>query len=65
MGSFVLAIMIFAVALVIMTVKQVPQGYEWTVERFGRYTRTLSPGLDFIWPVFEKVGNKVNVMEQV
>ena len=65
MGSFVLAIMIFAVALVIMTVKQVPQGYEWTIERFGRYTRTLSPGLDFIWPVFEKVGNKVNVMEQV
>ncbi len=65
MGSFVLAIMIFAVVLVVMTVKQVPQGYEWTVERFGRYTRTLSPGLDFIWPVFEKVGNKVNVMEQV
>ncbi len=65
MGSFVLAIMIFAVALVIMTVKQVPQGYEWTVERFGRYTRTLSPGLDFIWPVFEKVGNKAKVMEQV
>ena len=65
MGSFVLAIMIFAVALVIMTVKQVPQGYEWTVERFGRYTRTLAPGLDFIWPVFEKIGNKVNVMEQV
>lgn len=65
MGSFVLVIMIFAVVLVVMTVKQVPQGYEWTVERFGRYTRTLSPGLDFIWPVFEKVGNKVNMMEQV
>lgn len=65
MGTFVLVIMFFAVALVVMTVKQVPQGYEWTVERFGRYTRTLAPGLDFIWPVFEKIGNKVNVMEQV
>jgi len=65
MGTFVLVIIFFAVALVVMTVKQVPQGYEWTVERFGRYTRTLAPGLDFIWPVFEKIGNKVNVMEQV
>ncbi|MDO8268648.1 MAG: SPFH domain-containing protein [Moraxellaceae bacterium] len=65
MGTFALVIMFFAVALVVMTVKQVPQGYEWTVERFGRYTRTLAPGLDFIWPVFEKIGNKVNVMEQV
>ncbi|HEX4937561.1 MAG TPA: SPFH domain-containing protein [Candidatus Kapabacteria bacterium] len=65
MGTFVLVLMVLAVVLVIMTVKQVPQGYEWTVERFGRYTRTLSPGLDFIWPVFEKIGNKVNMMEQV
>lgn len=65
MGTFALVIIFFAVALVVMTVKQVPQGYEWTVERFGRYTRTLTPGLDFIWPVFEKIGNKVNVMEQV
>jgi regulator of protease activity HflC (stomatin/prohibitin superfamily) len=65
MGSFVLVIIMLAVALVVMTVKQVPQGYEWTVERFGRYTRTLAPGLDFIWPAFEKIGNKVNMMEQV
>lgn len=65
MGTFVLVVVVLAVVLVIMTVKQVPQGYEWTVERFGRYTRTLSPGLDFIWPVFEKIGNKVNMMEQV
>ncbi|MFP5430149.1 MAG: SPFH domain-containing protein [Gammaproteobacteria bacterium] len=65
MGSFVLVVMVLAIVLVVMTVKQVPQGYEWTVERFGRYTRTLSPGLDFIWPVFEKIGNKVNMMEQV
>lgn len=65
MGTFVLVVMVLAVVLVVMTVKQVPQGYEWTVERFGRYTRTLSPGLDFIWPVFEKIGNKVNMMEQV
>ncbi len=65
MGTFVMVVVVLAIVLVVMTVKQVPQGYEWTVERFGRYTRTLSPGLDFIWPVFEKIGNKVNVMEQV
>lgn len=65
MGTVVMFFIVFAVVLVSLTVKQVPQGYEWTLERFGRYTRTMTPGLDFIIPFFEKVGNKVNMMEQV
>jgi len=65
METLAIVILFFAVVLVTMAVKQVPQGYEWTLERFGRYTRTMSPGLEFIVPFFDKVGNKVNVMEQV
>ncbi len=57
------------VALVILTlfagVKTVTQGYNWTVERFGRYTRTLPPGLNLIVPFFDRIGRKMNVMEQV
>src|SRR5713226_87407 len=56
-------------ALVILTlfagVKTVSQGYNWTVERFGKYTRTLQPGLSLIVPFFDRIGRKVNVMEQV
>jgi regulator of protease activity HflC (stomatin/prohibitin superfamily) len=55
--------------LVVLTlfagVKTVTQGYHWTVERFGRYTRTLSPGLNLIVPYFDRIGRKVNMMEQV
>jgi len=52
--------------LVIATsVKQVPQGYEWTVERFGKYSKTLKPGLEIIVPIIEKVGSKLNMMETV
>jgi regulator of protease activity HflC (stomatin/prohibitin superfamily) len=46
-------------------VRMVPQGYEWTVERFGKYTHTLDPGLHFLVPIIYGVGRKVNVMEQV
>ncbi|PPK68725.1 SPFH domain-containing protein [Methylobacter tundripaludum] len=65
MGGFVLAFLVFAVLMVFMSVKSVPQGMEYTVERFGKYTRTLTPGLDFIWPIFERIGNKMIMMEQV
>lgn len=65
MGTFLMIILVFAVVLVFMTVRQVPQGYNWTLERFGRYTRTMKPGLEFIVPFIERIGNKVNVMEQV
>ncbi len=60
-----MALLFLAVLVVILSVKQVPQGYEWTVERFGRYTHTLGPGLHFIMPFFDQVGRKLSVMEQV
>jgi regulator of protease activity HflC (stomatin/prohibitin superfamily) len=60
---------IILVLLVILTlfagVKTVSQGYHWTIERFGKYTKTLEPGLNIIIPYFDRVGRKVNVMEQV
>ncbi len=64
-GIFVTAFLIFAVLMVIMGVKSVPQGMEYTVERFGRYTGTLTPGLNIIVPIVDRIGRKLNVMEQV
>ncbi len=61
---FVLVIVVLAIALLFGTVKTVPQGYNWTVERFGRYTGTLRPGLNFIMPVIDRIGHKINMMEQ-
>lgn len=58
-------LLIFAIILIGMMVKSVPQGDEWTVERFGRYTRTLKPGLHFLIPIMDKVGAKINMMETV
>ena len=65
METVVFGLLIFAIVLVMTGVKSVRQGYEYTVERFGKYVRTLQPGLHFITPVFERVGAKVNMMEQV
>ncbi len=65
MPSFIFFAIFFAVAFVALSVRQVPQGYQWTLERFGRYTRTLTPGLEIIVPVIDKIGAKINVMEQV
>ncbi len=65
MGEFVVSMLILAVIIGVMGVKAVPQGFRWTVERFGRFTRTLQPGLHFIVPIIDKVGRKVNVMERV
>lgn len=64
-GAPAIALLVFAIILIWMTVKTVPQGEEWTVERFGRYTRTLGPGLGFLVPMVDKVGAKVNMMETV
>jgi regulator of protease activity HflC (stomatin/prohibitin superfamily) len=64
-GIFVLVLFIFAVVLVFMSVKSVPQGMEYTVERFGRYTNTLTPGLNIIMPVIDRIGHKMIMMEQV
>lgn len=57
--------LVLAVIIVMMAVKRVPQGMHYTVERFGRYTRTLKPGINFIVPIMDAVGTKVNMMEQV
>ena len=65
MGGFALVVVVFAIVLVFKAVRQVPQGYECTVEYFGRYTKTLAPGLHFIVPFFDRVGHKVNMMERV
>lgn len=63
--SFAVVLVAFAVVFVVLGVKTVPQGYEWTVERFGRYTRTLGPGLHVIVPVIDRVGRQMNMMETV
>jgi regulator of protease activity HflC (stomatin/prohibitin superfamily) len=60
-----LFLLFFAIILILMMVKAIPQGEEWTVERFGRYTRTLKPGLNFLIPFMDKVGAKINMMETV
>jgi regulator of protease activity HflC (stomatin/prohibitin superfamily) len=62
---FVLVVVLFALIFVGIAVKRVPQGSEWTVERFGRYVRTLEPGLALIVPGVDQVGAKMNMMETV
>ncbi len=64
-GFFVIALLAAALAVLFSAIKMVPQGYEFTVERFGRYTRTLSPGLALLVPFIDRVGRKMNMMEQV
>jgi len=59
---------IFAIAGLVLigaSVTIVPQGFAYTVENFGRYTRTLNPGLHFIMPIYQRVGRKMNMMETV
>ncbi|MXQ12790.1 SPFH domain-containing protein [Microvirga makkahensis] len=62
---FVIVLVLVVVVTIAMGVRTVPQGYAYTVERFGRYSRTLTPGLALIIPYIEQIGKKVNVMEQV
>src|SRR5690554_1356729 len=65
-SGFLAAVLLVAGVIVLFkTVRMVPQGYEWTVERFGKYTHTLDPGLHFLVPVVYGVGRKINMMEQV
>ena len=60
-----IVIVVLLIVIVLMGVKSIPQGEEWTVERFGRYTRSLRPGLQLIVPVVDRIGRKLNMMEQV
>ncbi len=64
-SGFAIILVIMAIAIIFAGVKTVAQGYEYTVERFGRYTKTLHPGFHVIIPVIDKIGAKVNMMERV
>ena len=66
MGQILALVIVFLVVVAIVKlVRIVPQGFEWTVETFGKYTGTLSPGLHFLIPIYQAVGHKLNMMEQV
>ena len=64
-SGFAIIVLILAVIIVIKGVQTVSQGYEYTVERFGRYTKTLRPGFHLIIPVVDRIGRRMNMMEQV
>jgi len=60
-----IVVVVLVILVVFAGVKTVPQGWNWTIERFGRYTRTLGPGLNLIVPFIDRIGAKMSVMEQV
>ena len=65
MGPFLIALLALLVIFLMMAVRVVKQGYVYTIERFGKFTLAAEPGLHLIIPIFDRVGHKVNVMEQV
>ncbi|CDZ36715.1 SPFH/Band 7/PHB domain protein [Neorhizobium galegae] len=68
LGGFdyvVIGLVVLVILVLFAGIKTVPQGYRYTVERFGRYTRTLEPGLNILTPFIERIGVRMNVMEQV
>ncbi len=62
---FVAGFVVLAIFIMFSAVKIVPQGYEFTIERFGRYTKTIKPGLHLILPFIDRIGRRLNMMEQV
>jgi len=62
---FVIILLVLVVLTVLAGVKTVPQGFNWTVERFGRYTGTLSPGLNILIPFIDRIGGRISMKEQV
>jgi len=65
MNAFLLAFLFLAIVVIFAGVKSVPQGREWTVERFGRFTQVLKPGLNLIVPFVDRIGRKLSMMEEV
>lgn len=65
MEAMVIGILVLGIVIVLMAVKQVPQGQNWTVENFGKYDRTLSSGLAFIMPFVQRIGAKMTMMESL
>ena len=64
--SFIpLALGALAIFIVLKTVRIVPQGSEWTLENFGRYAKTLKPGLTFVIPFYQRISNKMDMRERV
>lgn len=64
-STFVIAIVVLAVVIISMGVKSVPQSEEWTVERFGKFTGLLRPGLNLIVPFVDRIGSKISMRERV
>src|SRR5260370_4267689 len=62
---FALALTAFVIITVLAGIRQVPQGYNATVVRFGRYRKTLTPGLGVILPFIDRIRRRINMMEQV
>jgi len=62
---FAIIFVLLGIVIVFKAVVVVPQGWNYTIERFGKFTRTFSPGLQLITPFIENIGNKMNMMEQV
>ncbi|MFC5847742.1 SPFH domain-containing protein [Deinococcus petrolearius] len=62
---FVAVLLVLVLVTLFAGVKSVPQGYQWTQERFGKFQRTLKPGLNLIVPYIDRIGRRVNMMEQV
>lgn len=65
MPIVIAALVALVVILLYKAIRIVPQGYEWTVERWGKYTHTLTPGFHLLVPMVQNVGRKMNMMEQV
>lgn len=65
MTEFVIVLVVLAIVFIAAGVKTIPQGSQYTVERFGRYRKTLTPGLNLIIPFIDNIGSKMNMMEQV
>ena len=68
LNGFLIALVVLAIivlAVISRTLRTVPQGYQWTVERFGRYRTTLLPGLRLVNPFIDRIGRKINVQETV
>lgn len=64
-GLFSIALVALSIFILWSTVKIVPQGYQFTVERFGRYVKTIKPGLHLLTPFVDRIGRRMNMMEQV
>ena len=64
-GGFAVVFLVFVVVLVYRAVTLVSQGYEYTIERFGRYRDTFAPGFHLLIPFVDRIGRKINMMEQV